>query len=61
MLIEIRLRWNVTGRQSVVNEPIDGGTWCIDTPENRKHLEIIMETGDEAYGEGSHWIEAREA
>ena len=61
MLIEIRLRWNVVGRLNLIDEPIDGGTWCVDTPENRKNLEIIAESGSEAYGEGSHWIEAREA
>jgi hypothetical protein len=61
MPIEIRLRWNVVGRLNLINEPIDGGTWCVDTPEKRKNLEVIAEAVNEAYGEGSHLIETRAA
>jgi hypothetical protein len=60
-MIEIRLCWDVVGRENLVGEPIDGGTWCTDTPENRKTLETIEEAGNEVYGEFSHWIEEREA
>lgn len=60
-MIEIRLRWNVVGRTNLADELIGGGTWCPDIPENRKDLEIIMQSGNEVYGEGSHWIEEREA
>ena len=61
MMVEIRVAWNVVGRQNLVNEDINGGTWCLDSPENRKDLDIIVESGNEAYGPGSHWIETREA
>ena len=61
MMVEIRVAWNVIGRRNIVKEGINGGTWCLDSPENRKDLEIIVECGNEAYGSGSHWIEAREA
>lgn len=60
-LTEIRLGWNVVGRRDRSNQPIQGGLWQPDTPENRKALTIISESGNEAYGPGSHWIEERTA
>jgi hypothetical protein len=38
-----------------------GGLGHPDTPENRRTLEQIMVAGNETYGEGTHWIEEREA
>lgn len=58
---EIRLRWNIVGRESLIGEPIQGGLWMPDTPDNRRELEIIQEAGEFAYGPGSHWIEERVA
>lgn len=58
---EIRLAWNIVGRENLVNEPIEGGLWTPDNPEIRQELTIIMESGNEAYGPDTHWIEEREA
>lgn len=58
---EIRLAWNVVGRENQIGEPIMAGVWHPDTPENRRDLEIMAEAGNDAYGPGSHWIEEREA
>lgn len=58
---EIRLRWNVVGRENIIDEPIQAGVWFPDNAANRRDLEIIAESGNEAYEEGSHWIEEREA
>jgi hypothetical protein len=38
-----------------------GGLGHPDTPENRRTLEQIIVAGNETYGEGTHWIEEREA
>lgn len=37
------------------------GLWMPDTPDNRRDLEVIVEVACEVYGEGSHWLEEREA
>ena len=58
---EIRVAWNVIGRRSIAEEPIQGGLWHPDTPENRKTLVIVMESGNESYRPESHWIEERQA
>lgn len=58
---EIRLRWSIVGRESIIDEPIQAGLWFPDTPENRRDLEIIAEAGNHTYGPGTHWIEEREA
>ena len=58
---EIRVAWNVIGRRSIADEPIQGGLWHPDTPENRETLVIVMESGNECYGPESHWIEERRA
>ncbi len=58
---EIRLAWNIVGRENLVNEPIQVGLWSPANPRNREELTIIMESGNEAYGPNTHWIEQREA
>jgi hypothetical protein len=58
---EIRVAWNVIGRRSIADEPIQGGLWHPDTLENRETLAIVMESGNESYGPDSHWIEERQA
>jgi hypothetical protein len=57
---EIRLRWS-KGFRKDDGSPNDGGVWHPDTPENRKTLELVMESGNETYGPGTHWLEEREA
>lgn len=39
----------------------DGGLWTPATDELRRNYQIIADTGSEAYGVGSHWVEEREA
>ena len=58
---EIRLRWNVVGRENIIDEPIQAGVRFPDNEANRRDLEIIAESGNEAYEDGSHWFEEREA
>lgn len=61
LMKEIRLCWNVVGRTGLTGEPIMGGLWHPGTPENRENLEKVMDSGNDAYEPGSHWIEEREA
>ncbi|MBT2326300.1 hypothetical protein J7E62_28645 [Variovorax paradoxus] len=65
---EIRLRWSDgiakdDEQLTVVGVPVHpgGGLWHPDTPENRRALEQVMAAGNETYGEGTHWIEERDA
>jgi hypothetical protein len=65
---EIRLRWTEgiakdDEQLTVEGVPVHpgGGRWRPDTPENRWNLEQVVAEGNETYGEGTHWIEEREA
>lgn len=58
---EIRVRWLLGLHETEDGRPLDGGIWFPDTPENRRDAEIIIESGCEVAGEGSHWLEEREA
>jgi len=58
---EIRVRWLFGLHEDDEGRPTDGGLWWPDTPENRRDLTIIIESGCEVAGEGSHWLEEREA
>jgi len=61
---EIRLRWS-KGIERKLSDPIErtqgAGLWFPDNPENRSLLETIRECGVNAFGEGTHWIEERQA
>jgi hypothetical protein len=58
---EIRVRWPFGLHENDRGEPTDGGVWFPDTPEIRKDLTIVVQTGCEVAGEGSHWLEERDA
>lgn len=58
---EIRVCWRLGLHPDAQGEPSDGGLWHPDTPESRRELTIVVECGCEIYGEGSHWLEEREA
>lgn len=58
---EIRVAWHYGLHEDGQGEPTDGGLWWPDNPENRRDLTIIVESGCEVAGEGSHWLEEREA
>jgi len=60
-MTEIRLAWSIQDRKDLTGRPVDGGLWHPDTPANREAITITMEAGNEAYGDGTHWIEEREA
>lgn len=47
--------------ENLIDEPIQAGLWSPDNQRNREELTIIMESGNEAYGPDTHWIEEREA
>jgi hypothetical protein len=57
---EIRVRWS---RQQFDEDghEITGSLWHPDTPINRELAQRVVEAGEEAYGQGSHWLEEREA
>lgn len=60
-MTEIRVCWSIEGREDLIGRPIQGGLWSPDTPDTRQAYEIIVEEGNRAYGEGTHWMEEREA
>jgi len=39
----------------------DGGVWFPDSPDVRRDLEIIADSGNEVAGTGTRWLEEREA
>jgi len=63
-MLEIRLRWlsEVQKDPSDTMEKTPGtGLWFPDTPDNRSMLETIRGCCEESFGEGTHWIESRQA
>lgn len=60
-MIEIRVRWLLGLHEEDSGKPTDGGIWFPDMPETRRELNIIVEAGNEFMGEGSHWLEERQA
>ena len=60
-MVEIRAAWQFGLHENQFDEPTAGGIWFPDTPENRRDVEIIVEAGNYACGEGTHWLEKREA
>lgn len=60
-MMEIRLAWSIVGRTDPTGRPIQAGLWQPDNAENRRTLQVIADSGNEAYGPGTHWIEEREA
>jgi hypothetical protein len=58
---EIRVAWKFGLHEDPAGQPLAGGVWFPDTPENRRDLEIVAEAGNFACGEGTHWLEEREA
>jgi hypothetical protein len=59
-MIEIRLAWSILGRENLIDVPTQAGLWCPDIHQNRLDLTIIVESGNEAYGPETQWIEERE-
>lgn len=60
-MLEIRVAWPFGLHQNEADEPTAGGAWFPDNDENRRDLEIIVDSGNEACGGGTHWLESREA
>jgi hypothetical protein len=58
---ELRVAWHFGLHENEAGEPIAGGVWFPDTPENRRDLTVVVEAGNEIAGEGTHWLEEREA
>jgi hypothetical protein len=57
--VEIRVCWNGLDRRNPHSGPVEYGSWHPDSPDRRKKLRDVVETGNVVNGEGSHWIEAR--
>ena len=60
-MIEIRVAWLLGLHENQAGEPTTGGVWFPDNEVNRHDLEIIVESGNEACGPGTHWLEERQA
>ncbi len=60
-MIEIRVAWLFGLHEDAAGEPIGGGIWSPDTTENRRQMNIVVEAGNEVAGEGTHWLEERQA
>jgi len=58
---EIRVRWRLGLHEDDQGTATDGGTWFPDSPDARRDLTIIIEEGIKVAGDGSHWLEEREA
>lgn len=58
---EIQLVWSIVGHENLIDEPIQAGLWYPDIPKTRLNLTIIMESGNEADGPDTNWLEEREA
>ena len=58
---EIRVAWLRGLHENQAGEPTAGGVWHPDNETNRRVVEIIMESGNEACNSGTHWLEEREA
>ena len=58
---EIRVRWLLGLHENDDGDPTDGGVWFLDSRDNRHDLMIVVEEGNRVAGEGSHWLEEREA
>lgn len=60
-MTELRVAWKFGLHENESGEPTGGGVWFPDTPENRRDVEIIVEEGNRACGQGTHWVEERVA
>ncbi|MCK9687320.1 hypothetical protein [Scleromatobacter humisilvae] len=60
-MLEIRVAWLFGLHENEAGEPLGGGAWFPDTPENRHDLTIVVEEGNAVAGPGSHWLEERQA
>jgi len=58
---EIRVRWHLGLHEDDQATASDGGIWFPDSPDTRRDLTIIVEEGNRTAGDGSHWLEEREA
>ena len=57
---EIRLMWQSTSEEGA--ETSRGSTpWHPDSPEWRDMLTTLAEAGTDVFGQGTHWLEEREA
>lgn len=54
---EIRVTWNLSSRTDMAGEISNGTYWHTDSPGNRKMLQVILDSSNEIYGAGTHWIE----
>ena len=58
---EIRVRWIFGLHENDQGESTDGGAWFPDSPQNRQDLMVVVESGCEVAGIGTHWLEERVA
>lgn len=57
---EIRVVSAVPDKHHQGGKPIDGWHWHPDSPANREMLQVIVKSGNEINGAGTHWVEVRE-
>jgi len=58
-MTEIRVACAVPDKHHRNGQPIDGWHWHPDSPANREMLRVIVESGNEIFGAGTHWVEVR--
>jgi hypothetical protein len=60
-MLEIRVAWQFGLHENQADVPTAGGVWFPDNEQSRCELGIIVEAGNAAFGEGTHWHEVRKA
>lgn len=59
-MTEIRSCWTEVVAHTK-SQPSEGGLWLPETSKNREEFEAYVEAGNQGSGQGTHWIERREA
>jgi hypothetical protein len=59
-MTEIRICWSKAVSLTKLSGS-EGGLWLPETPKNLEELEAYVEAGNQGFGQGTHWIERREA
>jgi hypothetical protein len=60
LMTEIRICWSKAVSFTKLSGS-GGGLWLPETPKNREELEAYVEAGNHGFGQGTHWIERRQA
>jgi hypothetical protein len=59
-MTEVRICWSKEVSRTKLSGS-EGGLWLPETSKNRNELVAYVEAGNQGFGQGTHWIERREA